>query len=152
MVRKVMGFFSGLRGAGGYIFNFRVTRWLGLDSLKDNTKGVANTAKAVFTPEEAEQSESFEEALKRLNITEQELESRRQEFTKLLIIYVILGIVIFGYSLYIAISFGNLLGFFMGLALTVFALSYAFRYHFWIYQIKHKKLGSTFRDWFLDKN
>lgn len=147
-----MGFFSGLRNAGGYIFNFRVTKWLGLDQIKDVSGRVGDTAKTIFTPEQAEQAETFEEALRRLNITEYELEQRKQEFIRLMFIYIFAAVAIFLYSLYIVIAYGNLMGFFMGLAITVFALTFAFRYHFWVYQIKHKKLGCSFRDWFLDKD
>lgn len=146
-----MGLFSGMRKAGGYIFNFRVTSWLGLDNLRDVTGKVGTTARSVFTPEQPEQVETFEEALRRLNITAADLEKRHQEFRRLMFIYLLVAIAFFVYSLYIVIAFGNLMGFFIGLALTVFALTFAFRYHFWIYQIKHKKLGCTFKDWFLDK-
>lgn len=146
-----MGFFSGLKSVGGVVFNFRVTSWIGLDNIKNVTGRVGDTAKSVFTPEQAEQAETFEEALERIGLTEQELELRKQEFMRLMIIYILIAAAVFIYSIFIAVNYKNLLGFFMGLAITLFALTFAFRYHFWIYQIKHKKLGCTFKDWFLDK-
>lgn len=147
-----MGLLSGLKGVGGTIFNFRVTSWLGLENLKDVTGQVGDTAKSVFTPEQAEQAETFDEALARLGLTPQDLQARKQEFMRLMIIYILVAAALFLYSLYIAIVHKNLLGFFMGLSITLFALTFAFRYHFWIYQINHKKLGCTFKDWFLDKD
>lgn len=147
-----MGFFSRVKQTGGYVFNFRVTKWVGLDRLKNSSKNLANLTKSLYTPEQAEYSETFEEALKRLNITEAEINQRRVEFTRLMVIYMLIAILLFSYSIYIVYVHKNILGFFMGFSVTIFALSHAFRYHFWIFQIKNKKLGCSVRDWFLDKH
>lgn len=146
-----MGFFSRAKDVGGVIFNFRVTKWMALDQLKRNTNGVFRIGQAVITPEQANYDETFEQAMERLGITDVELQQRRREFTALLFIYILVALAIFGYSLYIVIIYKNFMGFIMGLAVTVFALVHAFKYHFWLYQLKHRKLGSSLRDWFLDK-
>ncbi len=146
-----MGFFSRAKDVGGVIFNFRVTKWMGLDQIKRNTTGVYRIGHAVVTPEQADYDETFEQAMQRLGLTEEILQQRRKEFTTLLFIYILAAIAIFAYSLYIVINYKNFMGFIMGLAVTVFALVHAFRYHFWLYQIKHRKLGSSIKDWFLDK-
>lgn len=147
-----MGFFSGIKNAGGVIFNFRVTKWIGLDQIKANSKNLFNIGQSLVTPQQANYTETFEEALVRLNITEEQIQLRKKEFTRLMIIYLVIASIIFIYSIYIAYKYKNVMGFIMGFALTLFALTHAFRYHFWIYQIKHRKLGCTLRDWFLDKH
>lgn len=38
----------------------------------------------------------------------------------------------------------------LSLAFAVLCLSFAFRYHFWLYQIKRKMLGLTFKDYYRD--
>lgn len=143
-----MGFFSRVKQSGSYIFNFRVSSWFGYDSVKSSTQSVLQIARSLFQPQQAETNETFEEALKRLNITEADLNERRKEFTRLMFIYLIAATAVFLYCLYIVIVHKNIIGFFMGLAITVYALTLAFRYHFWIYQIKNKKLGCTIREWF----
>ena len=145
-----MGFFSGLKNVGSYVFNFKVTKWLGTDQIKDSTKSVVDVGRDLFVPQQADFPETFEEALKRLNITVEELEQRRREFTCLMIFYLIIALLILCYGIYIVSYYKNYMGFVMCFAVTIFALTHAFRYHFWIYQIKNKKLGCSLKEWFLD--
>ncbi len=145
-----MGFWSNAKHASGYVFNFRVSKWVAYDEIKDSSQRLFRIGRAIFTPEQAEQKETFEEALERLNLTEQQLTARRKEFTRLMIIYLLLACAVFAYSVYIVYVHKNIKGFMMGFCTTIFALSQAFRYHFWVFQIKNRKLGCSISDWFLD--
>lgn len=147
-----MGFFSRTKQLGGYVFNFKVGSWMGYSQIKGSAQQLTQITKAVFSPEQAERTETFEQAQERLLLSENELNERRKEFTRLMIIYLLFAIAVFSYSVWIVYAYKNFMGFCMGFGITVYALTYAFRYHFWIYQIKHKKLGCTLRDWFLDKH
>jgi hypothetical protein len=40
---------------------------------------------------------------------------------------------------------------FLSLAFGTLCLAFAFRYHFWLYQMKRKMLGCTFQDWYRDE-
>lgn len=146
-----MGILSSAKNLGSYVFNFRVGKWIDYDQLKNSTSRIVNISKAVFSPEQAERTETFEQAMERLNLTEAELKQRLVEFTRLFIIYLIVSVLIFSYSVWIVIANKNIMGFFMGFCITIFALTHAFKYHFWMFQIKHRKLGCTLRDWFFDK-
>lgn len=146
-----MGFFGGIKKAGGYVFNFRVDKWFGLDQFKSSSGQLVDEAKTIFVGEKASRTETFEQALQRLNVTEQELQARLKEFRRLLVVYLLVALVLFVYSTYIAYAYDNILGFFMGLAVTTYALSHAFKYHFWIFQITHKKLGCSLKEWFVGK-
>ena len=147
-----MGFFSRVKQAGGYVVNFKVTQWVGLERLKGSSEQLVRITKSIFTPEQAEYSETFEDALQRLNLSKEQIEARRIEFTRLMIVYLLVAVALFSYSIYIVYVYKNFLGFFMAFSITIFALTHAFRYHFWIFQIKHKKLGCSVKDWFLDKH
>lgn len=146
-----MGFFSNLKNTSSYVVNLKVGKWLGFDQLKTTTTSILNLGQNVFTPQQANYVETFDEALKRLNITEQELDQRRKEFVRLMIIYLLIAAGVFAYSIFIVFKFKNIMGFIMGFAITLYALSHAFKYHFWIFQIKHKKLGCSLKDWYLDR-
>lgn len=146
-----MGFFSGAKNLGSYVFNFRVSKWLDYDMLKRSTTKIVDITRATFSPEQAERTETFEQAMERLNLTEAELQQRLTEFSRLLVVYLIIAALIFSYSVWIAFSYKNIMGFFMGFCITLFALTHAFRYHFWIYQIKNRKLGCSLREWFFDR-
>lgn len=142
-----MGLFSGIKSAGSQIFNFKVTHWIGLKNLKATTKSLYRTIKNLFTPYQAERTETFEQATTRLNLSIEDLEKRQNEFGRLFLTYFLIGIAIFLYSLYIVIVYGNILGFFMSLSISIYSFSNAFRYHFWLHQIKEKKLGCSLKDW-----
>lgn len=146
-----MGLFSKIKTAGGYVFNFKVTKWVGLDQLKSSTRGIMSFGLDAFTPDQPDHTETFAEALVRLNITEEQLLQRKKEFFVLMILFLLIATAIFIYSIYITFAHKNIIGFIMGFAVTVYALTLTFRYHFWIYQIKHRKLGCSLREWFLDK-
>lgn len=146
-----MGFFSRVKDVGSVVFNFKVNKWIGYDQIKSSTKNIFQVGQSLVTPEHADYQETFEQALQRLNITEEQLKQRLREFTVLLIVYILIAVAVFSYSIYIAIKYKNLMGFIMGFGVTIFALVNAFKYHFWIYQIKHRKLGCTLKEWFLDK-
>ncbi len=146
-----MGFFSGVKNVGGYVFNFRVDKWVDYNQLKTTTTKILGIGAEVFRPEQADRTETFEHALERLNLTEVELNTRKTEFIRLMIIYSLVATLIFVYSLWIAVANKNIMGFFMGFCITIYALTHAFRYHFWIYQIKHRKLGCSVREWFSDQ-
>lgn len=147
-----MGMFSNVKNAGGYVFNFKVSSWLGVDQIKATTKNIASLGRNVVTPEQADYVETFDDALMRLGITNEVLQQRVKEFNRLMIIFIFVAAAIFSYSVFIVFKHKNIMGFIMGFAITLYALTHAFRYHFWVYQIKHKKLGCTLREWFLEKD
>ncbi len=146
-----MGLLTKVKTAGSYIFNFNVRRWVAYDEIKDNTRGLFEIGRSMFTPEQANFNETFEEAMQRLNITEDQLMQRRKEFMRLAFIFTFIAVAIFTYSVYIAYYHKNIMGFIMGFCITLYTLTHVFRYHFWIYQIKHRKLQCTLKEWFNDR-
>jgi intracellular multiplication protein IcmV len=124
-----------------------VPKWIGYRQLAETNRSLLSFAKRFFIPEQATRQESFEQALSRLNVTEADLAQRIREFTRLFWIWVALLIICIAYSLHL-LSEHALRGFFPCLGLSLVILTQVFRYHFWVFQIKHRRLGCTFRDWF----
>ena len=124
-----------------------VPKWIGYQQLVQTNRDLFSFAKKFFIPEQATTEESFAEALIRLKVTEADLAQRIKEFTRLLWIWIVLLIICIAYSLHL-LSGHALRGFFPCLGLSLVILTQVFRYHFWIFQIKHRRLGCTFRDWF----
>ena len=146
-----MGFISRSGKIAGEVVNVRVHKWFALDYIKESGFALGNFARSLFTINQADRTETFEEALERLDLKEEDISDRQNEFMRLMIIYLVISACIFGYSVFIAYNYKNLLGFFMGLGITIFSLSHAFKYHFWIFQLKNRKLGCSLKDWFLDE-
>lgn len=123
-----------------------VHEWLGLRNLAMMTRGLVTTISAVFSPRKIERTESFEEAIKRLNLTPQDLKEKQNSFFKIALSMGALGAICLIYMLYLLWS--GFLG--AGLIAFVVALiifAYAFRFHFWYFQLKNKKLGCTVKEW-----
>lgn len=123
-----------------------VKAWMGWDIIKNSSRYVYSLGKSLFVPQKAEGSESFAEALVRLNLTEADLKIRQQEFMRLFLIYAAMGVAIVLYSLYLFYNL-SFMGGLLTLVVASLAFGLAFRYHFWMFQMKQRKLGCSVREW-----
>lgn len=142
-----MGLFSGTKKAVGQVVNFKVTDWFNTENHKSNINYIISTTKNLFLTEKSAYQETFEQAMERLQLTEQDIIDRKKEFLKLFIISLIVSILLFSYTMFITIKYKNLYSFILGSGVTILGLAKTFKYHFWLTQITKKKLGLTFKDW-----
>lgn len=102
----------------------------------------------IFMPWKRERglAESYDEAIARMKLTPQDIEERKKMFTQQTIIYISAALAVVAYGVYLAFQQAVLS---MAVAFMVggLSLSYAFRSHFWLYQLKQKKLGCTFKEY-----
>lgn len=123
-----------------------VPTWIGYEQIKDSAKKIGQNAKSLFVPAKAERTETFEEAMLRLNLTEQHLSARQSEFKRLIIILSLTGFTVLAYTIYLFWN-SSFRGGIASLGLAILIFSYSFRYHFWLFQIRQRKLGCTLREW-----
>lgn len=91
-------------------------------------------------------TESFDTAQKELNLSNADLLLREKALFRLSILMLTMASAIFIYSGYHFFE-GNFRAGIISIIVMMIALSLAFRYHFWYYQIKHRKLGCSFDEW-----
>jgi len=144
-----MGVFSTAKKIFNNTINIRVDRWIDYQFIRETAVRLKSIAKNAFTIESAEHNEDFDAALNRLNLTETDLIARQREFTHLFIIHLLVALCIFLYSIYL-FCINNWGAGIMTMCLSVYPISSAFKFHFWLYQIKHKKLGCSLKDWWND--
>lgn len=122
--------------------------WMGLAQIKDVTKRLVFTLKPMFVPPAAtdEQAESFEATMVRMNLTEGDLIIRQKEFMRLFLVYIFIAAGAFIYAFYLAWQH-SIHGTIASFILMFVALTQAFRYHFWLFQLRSRRLGCTFREW-----
>lgn len=125
-----------------------VPKWIDYQQLVKNNRSIFGFIKKFFIPDHAKTQESFEEALIRLKLTSADLMQRTKEFTRLLWIWIFLFFVSVSYSVYLLLYIHSLRGFFPCLGICIIILTQVFRYHFWLFQIKQRRLGCNFHDWF----
>ena len=124
-----------------------VPAWLGLRYLTINFIALVHLLKDFFIPTKSTQTaESFEDTLIRLNLTEETVATRIQQYKITLGILLIIGLLILIYAIHLLMD-GHLRGFFVSLAILGIDLAQAFHYHFWIFQMRNRKLGCTFKEW-----
>lgn len=140
---------SGFQKFSKAMFNFRPGVWLDYKNLKSNTQYYMNQFRSLYHIEPLSRTETFEEALHRLNLTPEFLASQQKHYLFLIYFYLILASSIFCYCLWLILH-GNIMGSLMSLAVTLYALSFAFRYHFWKYQIQKRRLNCSFSEWLHD--
>lgn len=141
-----MGLWSSFKKGLDTVFYIRPKKWISWDFISDNTKKNYNVVKKVFTIQEPERKETFLQAMHRHGLNDGQVKKLAQKYTYYSYFFLAMGLGIFLYGVQGLIS-GHLAQFLGSFCLTSFILSMAFRYNFWAYQIKVKKLGCTFAQW-----
>ncbi|HAU1881722.1 TPA: type IV secretion protein IcmV, partial [Legionella pneumophila] len=91
--------------------------------------------------------ESFDEAVKKLKLNEADLIIKQKALFRLSVIMVIAALMLLIYTGY-QLFYGSWKATIISLVVVMIALVLAFRYHFWYYQIKQRKLGCTVKEWY----
>lgn len=128
-----------------------VRQMTGSDELKAGAKSIKYMLKKYFVPqEETQNKESFDEAIKRLNVKEAELKKRARYFFRLSMAFLVFAAIVFVYSITLFLQ-GAFEGGLVSFGVTIILVAVTFRYHFWAFQIKHQKLGCSFKEWWESK-
>lgn len=127
------------------ILNIRY--WLDLERIKQFTLYLFNGFKNMFVPQAKAQGESFEEAVKTLHLSEQDLELKKKGLLRLSLIMLVIACTLLAYGVY-QLYYGAYRAMLLSLVVFLIAIVLAFRYHFWYFQMKQQKLGCTLREWY----
>lgn len=127
---------------------FSFSTFLGLKELKGSYQNLSGMTKELIKPEDkaAIVQETFEEAKARFNLSEQDLMERQKSFLRTSMGYLAGAVLMLGYMLYLLFT-SVFLGVFIAFVLIFVALAFAYKEHFWYTQMRHRRLGLTFRDW-----
>jgi len=138
-----MGIF---KKVSGRLVDVRVDKWMSWDYLGETADRFKVLFLDIVIPKKASSAETFEEAMQRLELTEEDIADRKKEFTRLFYFFIILAMAIVGYALYLAFA-GTLVASLIAFCLALYALTQAFRFHFWLFQLRNRKLGCTIKEW-----
>ena len=127
------------------VFNSRL--WSDWSRMKTFTTYIVNGVKQFFVLQKAKKTESFENAKKRLNLTDKDLLARQNGLLRVSLVMVAFAILMLIYSLYLLFAL-HVMSSLLSLVVMSLALILAFRYHFWYFQIKSRKLGCSIHEWY----
>lgn len=146
-----MGFKTVVKGSLTSGVNLK--RWVGIDGIKSNAQLVGRLITGVFERDEARKIkekksfENFEECVQHYGLTESTLKARMKKMLQVVYFCLALAAALIAYTVYLFHE-GRLLGGFDTSLLTLVLLAQAFREHFNYFQMKQRRLGCTFKEWF----
>ena len=125
-------------------------RLLGVESLKVQTKAVKQIFKGLrqLSTKGSDTTETFEECMERYSLSEEDLQQRMKKSLQTVKICFGLALPVLGYMFYQFGHVGSMLGGLSCILLLLFLLVTAFREHFNLFQMRQRRLGCTFQEWF----
>ena len=138
------------RIAGVFKRIFNVRQWADYDRMKTFTMYLGAGIKKMVVPQKIkveDSKNSFNETLSTLNLTDQDLIARSKGLYRLSILMFTVAMGVFVYAIY-HLVYGTHRAAIVSFVVAVIGLVLAFRYHFWYFQIKERRLGCTFKEWY----
>lgn len=120
-------------------------RWMNLRQLRANAAAIAKMIQDMRIHRPEVRRESFDEAIQRMNLTDEDIKDRMRTCLTLSVVYSFAALCFLIYTFYM-IWHGHL-GMILGILITALMAVFAYREAFWYFQMKTRTLGNTFRDW-----
>lgn len=127
-------------------------QWLGVNNLKQQTAQLSQTFKSSILLKDKEhthhyQPTSFEDCLKHYHLSEDDLKTKMRN--SLWTVYFCLGLSVGTLSyMFYQIKHHMILSAFMCVTLTFLLWVMALREHFYLFQMRQRRLGCTLKEWF----
>lgn len=121
--------------------------WADYDSFKDSNRTILDILKSLFITPAPQREETFEQSMQRLGLSESDVLQAQRNYYIYAIIFAVIGAVVILFGFYLLFFHRTFQGWLLAMAASALFLAQAFRYHFWYFQIKHRKLGCTFEEW-----
>ena len=129
--------------------NTNVKAWASWGLIKENAKTIGTFMDSLNPEDQAKEpaKETFEEAMKKYNLSENDVILRAKKHFRVALLCVIFGVAAFLW-MFVLFFKGMFLSGIVALAVSLLMCSYAFREHFYYFQMKQRRLNCTFKEWF----
>jgi intracellular multiplication protein IcmV len=121
--------------------------WLGVDGIKSTFSAVVALVIGVFRRPEVGEPETFEEAMQRREVTEDDIKSMITNYLTYAYLFVCCGVATVVFAFYLLFFHFTLSGWLLAMASSALFFAQAFKFHFWAFQLQQRKLGCTFAEW-----
>ncbi len=128
---------------------FDYKSWVDYNRTREITYYFLNIFRKFFIPQKInkEDIKPFDDVIKEMGITEEDLSKKFITFKRMYRVMLFSALFFYVYSLY-QLLYGGILSVMVSVVLAFVCLALAFRYHFWYFQVKKRKLGCTIKEWF----
>jgi intracellular multiplication protein IcmV len=121
--------------------------WIDYNSLKNLNKSLYTLLSDLFRVPKATRVETFEQAVQRFHLNEDEIKNIEIEYRTYAFCLLIFGIGVLAFAFYLFLHHGSIHGGMIAIAVAGFCFAQALKYDFWAFQIQQRKLGCTLKDW-----
>jgi len=126
---------------------FNPSGWLGWDNLKSVNANLWSSVKPLYEKQQPAREETFEEAIVRLGMNDADVLHAAKNYRYYALGFLLLGLASFTYAFYLLFSHGSISGCLLGFATTALFFSQTFKYDFWAFQMRRRKLGASAEEW-----
>lgn len=131
------------------LFNriFKIKYWSDAERIQGFFQYIQELFQRLFVLQPKPAKESFEAVQERLQLTDEALLIKQRSLFRLSILMCVFALAMLVYTAY-QCFYGYFFAIILSGIVSLLALTFAFRYHFWYFQIRQKKLGCSLRVWF----
>lgn len=124
----------------------QVKTWFGLSFLKAGASRLKKNIDTALPEKKTKRKESFEQAIKRLKLDNKAITDLEKRFLQMMLMMLFFAFLPLIYGIYLFFV-TNALAASLAILVSSILFAYAFRFHFWYFQIKRRKLGCSVADW-----
>jgi intracellular multiplication protein IcmV len=141
--KRIRGFFKSL-------FNLRV--WFAVDHVRSGAGFIRSLSKQLISSldQPKRPNQEFEQAVVEQGLSPQQVELAQRNYFRNALFFLILGVLFAINSMYLIYQ-QMLLSGAVSFAVTLMTFVFSLKSHFWYFQIKNRKLGCTFKEWYDNK-
>lgn len=137
------------------LFSLSLWKILQLDLIYKNIKTIIQLFKKIFfitAPQTSNKNNNnFTKSYNKYIKTPEILESKKQSFALLALLHLTISVIFFLYGVSFGFTTNNIGSSILCISISFLALTFAFRYHFWLFQLNNKKLGCSLKEWLNNK-
>lgn len=102
------------------------TGWLDYESLKDQNRTIWGSIRNLFKTPEPRRNETFEAAIKRLNLTDEDVTQAIKTYHSYALLFFCIAFILFCYAFYLLFTYWTIPGWLLAMATCAFSLSQSF--------------------------
>jgi intracellular multiplication protein IcmV len=123
--------------------------WMDIERSKSINGFFLNIIRRIFLLQKPDPKtkKTFETVMQEMQLTDKDITERLKTFKLMYLIMLLAAFLFYAYAIY-EVMYGGILSMLLSGVFSFVCLALAFRYHFWHYQIKVRKLGCSLKEWF----
>ncbi len=126
--------------------------WLGTERISEDTKTISDAVKTLYDQQKIQSTptarEDFSALCLRLGLSEHDVKKRQIFYLQTAIACFVCALLALAYAIIMLTHAHSFPAMLISFAIGALLAAVSFRYHFWWYQLKSRRLGTSVHDWF----